>query len=248
MKASKDRFSSASDAYRKFRPEYPPRLYASILAACPGRARALDAGTGNGQVARILAEHFNKVDAMDLSAAQIAEAPPLPNVAYHVGQVEASPFEDASFDLLTVAQAFHWFDFKAFGKEARRILKPEGRLAIWGYGLLRISAEIDARIDRFYSHAIGPYWDAERRHIDARYGDLGFEMEEIKLEGDFDIRVEWGLEQLLGYLRTWSGVKRYREANGTDPVEKLASALEKMWNGVEEKQVRIPVFLRFGKF
>lgn len=247
MKPQKDRFSTASDAYRKFRPEYPPALYAYLWSQVPGRERALDAGTGNGQVAKVLARKFEEVIALDISAAQLKEAPQLPNVRYQVGRMEDCSLPAASVDLITVAQAYHWFDFAAFGKVARRLLKPDGRVAVWGYGLLRINAVVDGLVDHYYEEVIGAHWDAERRHIDTAYREVGFDFEEMEVPGKYFVGADWRLADLEGYLGTWSGLKRYREAEGKDPLPELVRDLEKVWPNRGTLPVRIPIFMRLGK-
>ena len=247
MKPQKDRFSTASDAYRKFRPTYPAELYDYLWSRTPGRRRALDAGTGNGQVAMVLAEEFEEVVGMDISAAQIAEAPVAENVRYEVGRIEDCPLPDGSLDLITVAQAYHWFDFEAFGRVAHRLLKPGGRVAVWGYGLLRFGGAVDGVVDHLYDGVIGSHWDAERRHIDSGYRTVGFEFEEMEVGRAFSMEVEWKMEELMGYLGTWSGLKRYRQATGSDPLVDLREDLGNAWGDGEIKKALIPIFMRLGK-
>ncbi|MEM9143678.1 MAG: class I SAM-dependent methyltransferase, partial [Bacteroidota bacterium] len=166
MKEALDRFSGHSKSYKKFRPVYPQTLYTELLSHMDSRESCWDCGTGNGQVALALARYFQTVYASDISREQIQNAEQPKNVQFHVERAESTSFESNFFDLITVAQAIHWFDLDAFGKEVYRVSKNGGLLAVWGYGLLRISKKIDARIDAFYSGVVGPYWDRERRHID----------------------------------------------------------------------------------
>ncbi|KAM6269016.1 putative methyltransferase [Porphyrio hochstetteri] len=96
----------------------------------------VDVGCGSGQGTRFLAEHFKKVVGTDISEAQIQEAkdaPSTPNVSYLVCPAEELPFEDASVDLLTSFTAAHWFDLEKFMREANRVVKPGGCVAISTY-------------------------------------------------------------------------------------------------------------------
>ena len=81
-------------------------------------ALAWDVATGSGQAAVELAARFDRVVATDASAAQLASAEARPNVTYLHEPAERSSLDDASADLVTVAQALHWFDHRAFFAEA----------------------------------------------------------------------------------------------------------------------------------
>ena len=133
-----DHFSGHADLYARLRPGYPPSLFDFLSAAAPGDALAIDVGTGNGQAARELASRFARVVATDASAAQLQHAPSLPNVTYRQNLAQLTGEEAGSCQLLTAAQAAHWFDWPAFGAELRRVLAPGGFLALWTQELCRV--------------------------------------------------------------------------------------------------------------
>lgn len=247
MKEIKDRFSSLSDGYRKFRPVYPTELYNYLFSFCAKTYTAWDCGTGNGQVASVLSAHFNAVEASDISEKQMQQAPVLTNVRYTLQRAEATDFKDGSFDLITVVQALHWFDVELFFKEAERLLTPAGVLAVWGYGLLRISDEIDPLIDSFYKDVIGAYWDDERKHIDNQYENMPFPANGTENNNRFSITVSWNLEQLRGYFNSWSGVQNYSKHRGNNPVDLLMVQLAEVW-GEPEREVRFPLFVKIVRF
>src|SRR5271155_781134 len=112
--AFKDHFSGHAADYRAFRPTYPPELFAFLASVAPGRDLAWDCGTGSGQAAVPLADHFARVYATDASAEQVANADPHPRVEYAVAPAENGPLADGSADLVLVAQALHWFDHDRF--------------------------------------------------------------------------------------------------------------------------------------
>ncbi|PZR76620.1 MAG: SAM-dependent methyltransferase, partial [Chthoniobacterales bacterium] len=140
----KDHFSGHAAEYAQFRPEYPTELFKYLTSIAPGRAQAWDCATGNGQAAIALASHFSRVIATDASAQQIANARQHDRVEYRVATAEASGLDDNSIDLITVAQALHWFDLPRFFSEATRVLKSRGAIAVWAYNLLQAGKEIDA--------------------------------------------------------------------------------------------------------
>ncbi len=245
--AFKDHFSTATPAYAAYRPGYPSALFAWLAGCCAVRERAWDCATGSGQAATGLARHFRQVIATDASAAQIASAQACPGVEYRVAPAEASGLGTAEVDLVTVAQAAHWFDLPAFYVEARRVLKPGGVLVLWCYERLGIQPELDALIAGFYDGLLGEYWPPERRLVEAGYRTLDFPFGKIP-PPVFDMTAEWNLDQLLGYFSTWSALKRYREATGSDPLPALRETLAEVWGAPERpKPIKWPLSVRAGR-
>jgi ubiquinone/menaquinone biosynthesis C-methylase UbiE len=240
-----DRFSAQAAAYARYRIAYPPELYAWLLPLVPHRYRAWDCATGNGQVATVLAQYFEQVEATDLSASQLRQAVPQPNVRYQVASAEQTPFPHQHFDLITVAQAVHWFDPGAYHQEVRRVARPGALLAEWGYGLVKIDPEIDGLVQEFYAHTMRPYWDENRWHIDDEYARIPFPFAAVQRQ-HFSVRRQWSASWFLDYLRTWSSVANFQQQHGTDPVELVAAPLTRLW-GAEAREVRFPVFVRVGR-
>lgn len=243
-----DHFSGVAATYAGFRPTYPPALFAWLARQTPGRQLAWDCAAGSGQASIDLAGHFDHVVATDASAEQIAAAAPHPRIAYRVAPAEASGLADASVDLITVAQALHWFDLDRFYAEARRVLKPSGILAVWTYGVLVLDdARLDERVQVFYRDTVGPYWPPERHHVATGYRELSFPFAEIAVP-PVHMETRWTLPQLLGYLRSWSATARYVAAHGSDPVAALAAELAPLWG--EPAQARAmawPLSVRVGR-
>lgn len=247
MSSFKNHFSSASDRYAAFRPAYPPALFAWLAGRCTGHDMAWDCATGSGQAATGLAPHFRAVVASDASAEQIAHAQGPQNVSFRVAPAESSGLPDRCLDLLTVAQAAHWFDLPHFYAEARRVLKPGGFIALWGYGRLHLPDGMDDLFLRFYRDTVGPYWPPERALIDDAYRSLAFPFAEIAAPECF-IEVEWDLPRLIDYVSTWSAVQRYRAAGGGDPLSQLAAELAPLWGQADiARPLRWPLFLRVGR-
>lgn len=242
-----DHFSGVAGAYAEHRPRYPDALFEWLAEVSPTREFAWDCATGSGQAAVALAARFDRVLGTDASAAQIAAAEEHPRVEYRVAPAEASGLPDASVDLVTVAQALHWFDRPAFYAEVRRVLRPGGLVAAWTYGA---SVFEDPRADavhrRFYSDTVGPYWPPERALVEAGYRTIEFPFEEIEAPA-FEMEADWTLSSFLGYVGTWSAVTRFRRERGHDPVAELGEELRRLWGNPEApRRIRWPLAMRVG--
>jgi SAM-dependent methyltransferase len=216
----------------------------------PGRELAWDCATGSGQAAIGLARRFERVIATDASPQQIAAAnavAPHPRVEYRVAPAEASGLDAGSADLVTVAQALHWFDLPAFYAEARRVLRPQGLLAAWSYGHPVLGEpQADAVFQRFYAETVVPYWPPERALVDDAYRTIDFPFEELEAP-TFEMRTEWPLAALLGYVGTWSATTRFRKARGSDPVPELRRELAAVWGDPEtRREISWPLAIRVG--
>jgi len=244
----KDHFSSVSEGYAKFRPGYPDELYDFILNHVRNRNHAWDCATGNGQAAIKLAEYFEKVTATDASSAQIENAAPHPNVKYTVATAENSGLPPQSVDLVTVAQALHWFDFEKFYKEVRRVANEGALIAVWTYGLFYFeNEEINRCLLEFYQDIVGPYWPPERAHTESRYQSIPFPFNEI-VTPEFVLNRDYTLVQTINYLSTWSAVKNFRQALNVDPLIELSQKLSKYWSGPDSVlQGKTPIYMRMGK-
>lgn len=243
----KDHFSTQSAIYRAARPRYAPELFVWLAAQAPSRTLAWDAGCGTGQASLGLAAHFARVIATDPSAAQIAEAEAAPNLEYRVERAERSTLADASADLVTVAQALHWFELDAFHAEVRRVLRPGGIIAEWTYADCHVTPAVDAAKRTLYVDLLDSYWPPERRLVETGYAELAFPFARLDAPG-FELVAHWDLAAFLAYLRSWSATQRYIAANGRDPVGELAEHFATAWGDAAEiRPVRWDLALRVGR-
>ena len=241
-----DHFSGVAAQYAANRPRYPDALFVWLAALAPARTLAWDAGCGNGQAATGLATHFARVIATDASSQQIANAEPNPRVAYGVCGETNPALADHSVDLVTVAQALHWFNRPRFYTEAERVLTHAGVLAVWSYDLAEIDPAIDAVVYPWYHDTLGSYWPAERAHVESQYRDIGFPYS-VLATPSFDMSVQWTRAHFIAYLHTWSAVKEYAILTGGDAMQLVRPALERAWPDAVTKRVRWPLTLLVGR-
>jgi ubiquinone/menaquinone biosynthesis C-methylase UbiE len=219
-------------------------LFEWLASTAPSREFAWDCATGNGQAAVELAEVFDRVIATDASVKQVANAERQSGLEYRVATAEASGLESESVDLITVAQALHWFDLEQLYAETKRVLKPRGVLAAWAYKLATVSPPIDAVVNHYYSEVVGSYWPAERVLVE-KFEQLPFPFPEIETPA-FEMVAEWSVEELLGYLGTWSATQRFKAAEKRDPLEVVKEELRNVW-GTETRRVSWPLTMKVGR-
>ena len=242
----RDLFSEHAAEYARARPLYPPELFQFLRGQCTKHDLAWDVGTGNGQAAVMLARDFNKVIATDPSSSQIANAMKTPRVSYRVESAEEPTLNEGSVDLITAAQAAHWFDLDRFCKAARSVMKPTAIIAVWCYGLHRMDPDIDEIIDRLYHSLLGEYWPRERRYIENHYRDLPFPFTEVDTPS-FVMECHWTMEELFAYLDTWSAVRSYRFQTGDDPLLIIRNEMLRAWGTTRKRRmVTWPLFIRAG--
>ncbi len=242
----KDNFSARADMYAKYRPNYPQELIDEILLHCANKDLAWDCATGNGQIASALSPFFYNIFASDISQSQLDNAIQKPNIAYKLEHAENSTLRDKSVDLIVVAQAIHWFNFDAFYNETKRVLKPDGIIAVLGYGLFQSIPQIDNELQKFYVDILGKYWDDERKYLDEKYNTIPFPFNEIKTAKHF-IKLTWTYENIIGYLNTWSAVQHYIKQHNSNPVLLITDGLKNAFGDKKSVEINIEIFAKVGK-
>ncbi len=242
-----DHFSQLAGNYSRYRPHYPPALFAYLASLTPAHELAWDCGTGNGQAAIGLAPHFERVFATDASREQIRRAQPHPGVEYQVGPAEKAALPDACCDLVTVAIAVHWFDHDRFYPEVKRVLKPGGALAVWGYSFPRIGPEIDQVTLDYHNRVLADYWPERYHYVAESYRTLPFPFAEVAPPA-LGMQADWTLDQFCGFLSSWSASQRYLEQTGWHPLEEIWEPLAGLWGDpARPRQVTWQIYMRVGK-
>lgn len=122
-------FAEVAGAYERGRPGYPEEAVRWLAGNEP--RDVVDLGAGTGKLTRALVALGHRVAAVEPLGEMRAELEAaLPEATALAGNAEAIPLPDASADVVTSAQAFHWFDHAAALPEIARVLRPGGRLAL----------------------------------------------------------------------------------------------------------------------
>lgn len=242
-----DAFSDAAGHYASNRPTYPSALFDALASLAPARDCAWDVGTGNGQAALALAEHFETVVATDASEAQIAEVPLHPRVRRLVAPAERVDLSAGSVDLVCAAQSAHWFDLPAFYAEVRRVARPGAIVALFGYDWFYVAPEIDALTESHLLQPIASYWSPTNRLLWDGYRTIEFPFEELP-RIRLAIHRAWTLAQLFDYLLTWSSVRRKVAAEGDGFLREARERFQASWgDNARSRHVVMPLNVRVGR-
>ncbi|MEM6367066.1 MAG: class I SAM-dependent methyltransferase [Myxococcota bacterium] len=237
-------FDRDNESYARYRPSYPDELLQALCAQAPRSDVAVDVGCGTGQLSLALASRFDEVYALDPSRSQLQHAPEHPRIDYREASAESMPLDDGTAALMTAAQAVHWFELDRFCAEARRVLSPDGVLALIAYGACRLEDRIHPLFESFYLETLGPYWSPERALVDEGYQSLQLPFAELP-SLDLEIRAAWAQDQIIGYVGTWSAVRRARASGSGDLLDRFAKTFAQAL-GDPERRVDIawPVYVR----
>ncbi len=242
-----DHFSGHADAYVQHRPRYPDELFAWLASVSREHSLAWDAGTGNGQVAVALADHFERVIATDASGEQLAQAMTHDLVEYRNEPVDRASLLDASVDLVTAGAAAHWFELDGFYREVRRVAKKGALIALFSYGPRDIADAIDPVVHDFQENVLRGYWPERIQYVHDRYATLPFPFDEIEAPR-FAIGAEWNLRELMAFLETWSASQRYFQERGTHATDAIAADLARSWGDPDRRRrFEYPLFVRAGR-
>ena len=242
-------FNKGTEHYLLCRPDYPAALFDHFAQMVAHDVTVWDCGTGNGQAAKALAERFSQVIATDINQAQIDVAVQRQNIMYLCTPAEQTPIQSGSIGLVTIAQALHWFNFPLFYDEVKRVSSPEGIIAAWCYSLGSLNNDsIDELIKQLYYDVLGTeFWPKERFYIDEKYQTIPFPFTLIETP-EFSIKKRINLNQLIGYLSTWSAVKEYQKRKGSNPLDLIFNELKSSWgNSDSEREIIWPLHCLIGK-
>lgn len=241
MKHAQDHFSSIAPQYAQGRLGYPETLFRFLGAQCERHDLAWDCATGSGQAAVDLARMFSQVIATDISEALLALAPQHPRISYRAASAEESGIESDSVDLMTVAQALHWFDLTPFWAEVTRVLKKGGVMAFWGYNWPSVDPGVDRVLEDFKA-AISSSWPERINILQGGYRSIHVPLHEIS-SPSFEMSAQWELDDYLAHLRSWSATRYYRERTGVDITAQFQPAFGRVWRD-GRVSVKWPLILR----
>ncbi|XP_077240193.1 uncharacterized protein LOC143881081 [Tasmannia lanceolata] len=209
-------FKKQAELYVKARPSYTPELFEFIASKTPNHDLAWDVGTGSGQAALSLAKIYKNVIATDASAEQLAHASKLPSIRYHhtpstmtIEEVEHDIAPQGTIDVVTVAQAVHWFDLPNFYQQVNWVLrKPHGVIAVWCYTTPQVDNSVDTVFRCLFSNSES-FMDPAREMITDKYKSLDFPFDPVEgLDHTgpivFEAKKLMELDVYLTYIRSGS--------------------------------------------
>ena len=227
-------FGMDPQRYDRARPAYPDQLIARIVAGSPG-TEVLDVGTGTGIAARQLQAAGCTVLGVEPDArmAELARSRGLP--------VEVATFEDwqptgRTFDAVTAAQSWHWVDQMAGSAKAAEVLRPRGRLAIFGH-VYEPPAEIAEPFAAAFRRVVpdSPFNDRPARSPLAMY-EAGYARfaDVIRATGTFDEPEQWRFDwewqytrdQWLELLPTTGGLTRLPRDRTAEILSAVGAAVD----------------------
>lgn len=223
----------------------------------PSHELAVDLGCGTGQNTRLLSPHFQKVVGIDVSESQVEEAKTVPgftNLTYRAGPAEVLPFPDASVDLLTAASAAHWFDAEPFLKEAARVLKPRGCMALFGYvdNYTLHYGSCGDRLSNIYEEmkkALVPYTSSKvavsNSKLQEIYEAIPFpDKERIEV---IPVKEEVTVNNIVGLLKTYSTFQAYHRADPQGAAALIESTMARFLKemGVTSTETKLEIRLEY---
>lgn len=246
----KDYFSKQADDYANYRPHYPESLFEYLGSLVRDRKAAWDCATGNGQVALGLTPHFQEVYATDASENQISHAFHHDKIRYSVAVAERVGLANQSIDLITVAEAVHWFDLEKFYQEVQRVSKPGGLIALWGYwyfNLLPEEEHLNQMCKDFFTTVVDLYWAEEIKLLIQKYQTIPFPFAELKTPV-FTMETQWNMEEFIGYLNSWSAIQKIIAVQSHKPILEFSNLLVKVWGDPKRKILfQWPLYMRVGR-
>lgn len=243
----KDHFSHDSAGYAAARPRYPRALVDFLASVSPSTRLAWDVGCGSGQLSTLLAERFERVIATDASAPQLANAEAHPKVTYRQASAEASGLEARSVDLVTVAQAAHWFDLPRFYGEVRRVARgPDSVVALISYAWHSVAPAIDDVVAPFAQGTLTPFWPKERKAVEDGYASLDFPFARLDVP-PLELAADWDCDAMLAYIRTWSAVAAFLRAGHEAALLAFEADVRRAWGGIGARRVSWPLTVLAGR-
>lgn len=239
---------SSAAIYSRVRPTYPPELYFWLSRQVKSTERVWDCGCGTGQASIDLAAYFTQVEATDISEAQIAKATPHRKINYSVQPAEKTNFPDQYFDAVCVAHSLHWFELEHFWGEVKRVLKPDGKVFIWGYNWVQFGGQLDEAISQHLLPLLKPFWPEKTVLLREQYRTVEFPFKVMDVPA-FELNCQWTMNQAFAFMRSWSAAQIMMQKHGDTLISEAEKEIEYVWQDPLEKvSAKLPFFLYAGQF
>lgn len=206
-----------ANIYGQIRPSYPKELVQTIIEFVGSENDsfdfAIDVGCGSGQATQLFSSYFKRIYGFDVSENQIKEAKRLNNnekISFFVSPSETLPVDNETVDLISVAAALHWFEISAFFTECKRIIKPNGTLAVFFYSLPKISRSVrfEARIEEAHIF-LKPYFAKNVFLNETRFKSIDFPFRKVERDISFKNEMKWKVDHLIQFVQTLSAYQTF---------------------------------------
>lgn len=127
-----------------------------------------------------------------------------------------------------------------FYLEVKRIAKPNCILALISYGVTIMKGEIGERLSSFYWDDIHKCWPEGREHVETGYQTLNFPFKEESMS-NISIERKWNRSDLIGYVDTWSAIRRAKSGQAHTLLEQFEREMAKIWPDDIKYQVTWPI-------
>ncbi len=238
-------FGNCAKAYETYRPYYPEELYAWLSSINSDAQLALDCGTGNGQAATALAQHFDQVIAVDVNYNQLKHCRKKDNVTYLCSSAEHLCIADNSIDLIISASAAHWFNLEKFYHESKRLLKPNGNIVLWTYTWPEAEdTDINTTLVDI-KNSMANYWPQSSRYHLEKYQNLPFPFQQIG-SPCYCLETHWNIEALINFLNTWASIRNYIAEKDAHFLTQTEKVLRACWPSNHKIKFKFPLYIKAG--
>jgi SAM-dependent methyltransferase len=225
--------------YDATRPKYTPQIFKEIITKTKEFNNYLDIACGTGQLLIPISSYFKKSVGIDISAEQIKKANEnsksnLSTYCYTtdvynvldvlVNENHIKEDETKILDLITIGQAFHWFEEeKLLNFIVDKLLLPNGLLVITGYKKqhFKVGDKLFIPFENFIKK-LKPYFECDVEFNDSGYERTDFTKYFSNVEKKFfEEECQLTIQNLIKFIKSWSGYFNYLKNNHDDPAEEL---------------------------
>jgi hypothetical protein len=131
--------------------------------------------------------------------------------------------------------------------EVARVIQPGGVLAAWTYHVAHVGPPLDRVLWPFYRDVVGQHFAEGARMVDSRYEGLTLPGKALQ-PPTLSVSVRWSADDVLRFVRTWSGVQSYMTATKRDPVVEIDRAVRDVFGSDKSvREVTWPLYIRAAR-
>jgi hypothetical protein len=128
----------------------------------------------------------------------------------------------------------------------KRVLKPSGIFAAWGYKWPHIDSAVDDALDKTFLDVIKPYWAPQNQLLLDDYKDVPFPFAPLNTP-DIEMTMHWTIQEFFAYLHSWSATRRCMDEQGDDFFVSSFEKISRLWEGEAKREVSMGFVLVAGR-